>query len=164
MCVCINHLHCPFLFYKQQYVHRCGRAGRNKVSNELHNNEKKVNSKDASESPKVYSFFHRELKAMAKDVVELLRSCNAYVDPNLLSLVPAKDRINDEPSSRSKRRRRNAKKEAVEKPKHNNERTESNDFDSDEEEFASLQMNRIVLKRASHVSDAESDSDSDNDE
>ena len=98
---------------------------------------------------------------MAKDVIELLRSCNAHVDPNLLSLVPDKDQKSNELSSRAKRRRKNKENAAkAEEAKKN----DINCFNSDEEEFSSLQHNRIVLKRASHVSDAESDSDDGTDE
>ena len=127
----------------------------------MNNANGKVTSTAENTKATVYSFFNRELKPMAKDVVELLRSCNAHVDPNLLSLVPGKDRMIDELSSRAKRRRKNKQSVAkVEKTKKNHVGC----FDSDEEEFASLQHNRIVLKRASHVSDAESDSEIDNNE
>ena len=107
---------------------------------------------------------------MAKDTIELLKSSNAFIDPNLLALVAKEDRpssTTNEPMSKSKRRRQRKEKQAK------NNDLEANDavgakptsnvegFDSDEEEFQSLQPNRIVLKRASHVSDAE---DSDDDE
>jgi ATP-dependent RNA helicase DDX5/DBP2 len=58
----------------EQYVHRCGRAGRTQK-----------NGKHASGT--VYSFFTRDLAPMAKDVVELLRASNSWLDPNLLELV-----------------------------------------------------------------------------
>ena len=146
----------------KKYVHRCGRAGRNKVTNELNNvNSEATNTKENVKAT-VYSFFNRELKPMAKDVIELLRSCNAHVDPNLLALVPAgKDHSSDGMSSRAKRRRKNKENAVkVEEAKKNDMKC----LGSDEDEFASLQHNRIVLKRASHVSDAESDSDVDKDE
>ena len=139
-----------------KYVHRCGRAGRNKVTNEAKGDYKETGD-GANLKATVYSFFHRELGAMAKDVVELLRSCNSFVDTNLLSLIPtSKHGVEGEESamSRSKRRKRNKKESEtdIQSPKNDHEI----EFD---QEFASLQPNRIVLKRASHVSDAESDSD-----
>uniref|UniRef100_A0A7S4N6J6 RNA helicase n=1 Tax=Odontella aurita TaxID=265563 RepID=A0A7S4N6J6_9STRA len=53
----------------EEYVHRCGRAGRN------------------GSPAKSYGFFHRELKALAPDMTALLRSSGAWVDPNLLGLA-----------------------------------------------------------------------------
>ena len=60
-----NHVHS-----RKQYVHRCGRAGR-----------------DQSSSATVYSFFTRDFAPMAKDVIALLGSSNAWIDPNLKELV-----------------------------------------------------------------------------
>jgi ATP-dependent RNA helicase DDX5/DBP2 len=57
-----------------QYVHRCGRAGRTQK-----------NGKHVSGT--VYSFFTRDLAPMAKDVVELLRATDSFLDPNLIKLV-----------------------------------------------------------------------------
>lgn len=136
----------------EQYVHRCGRSGRNKVTNEAKGNCKETRDR-ANMKATVYSFFHRELGAMAKDVVELLRSCNSFMDPNLLSLIPTSNGEKGEESalSRSKRRKRNKKESETDIQSPNDHEIEL--------EFASLQPNRIVLKRAIHVSDAESDSD-----
>lgn len=67
----------------QQYVHRCGRAGRSKVRGRVGD----VKTEKTAIAT-VYSFFHRELAPMANDMVDLLRSCNAWVDPNLIALVP----------------------------------------------------------------------------
>lgn len=100
----------------------------------------------------VYSFFHRGLAPMANNVVELLRSCNAHIDPNLLSLAPKGDKTKKEESSRSKRKRQR-------KQESNREdvgQSEDVSVEIDDNEFAALQPNQIVLKRASHVSDAES--------
>lgn len=58
----------------EQYVHRCGRAGRTQK-----------NGKHSSGT--VYSFFTRDLAPMAKDVVELLRATDSFLDPNLIELV-----------------------------------------------------------------------------
>ncbi len=97
---------------------------------------------------------------MAKDVIRLLKNSNAIVDPNLISLVPEEDRLIDETHQKRKRRRRREKQTVenaeseIDEPVIN-----ANEFDSDEQEFASLNPNRIILKRASHVSEAESDSD-----
>ena len=57
----------------EQYVHRCGRAGRS-------------GNKPAT----VYSFFTRELQPMATDVMTLLKETNAWIDPNLLELTAEK--------------------------------------------------------------------------
>ena len=51
-----------------EYVHRCGRAGRDKTP------------------ATVYSFFKREMKGMAPDLIDLLKSSGAWIDPNLLEL------------------------------------------------------------------------------
>ena len=53
----------------QQYVHRCGRAGR------------------SGDAATIYSFFTRNLKAMAADLIQLLEANKAWVDPNLRELV-----------------------------------------------------------------------------
>jgi len=145
----------------EQYVHRCGRAGRSKVTNDSNSacaNGKSVTTTASMKGPNavVYSFFHRELAPMAKDVIKLLKNCDAFVDPNLLLLVPEQDRaLIGETQQKRKRRRRNERQ--------NLETTEpladTYNFDSDEQEFAALKSNRIILKRASHVSEADSDSD-----
>lgn len=85
----------------EQYVHRCGRAGRTKKKS-FNQGESSTNadiSKDGKEANQsssstflnatVYSFFNRELAPMAKDLIQLLHFCNAWIDPNLISLVPA---------------------------------------------------------------------------
>eukprot|EP00536_Pseudo-nitzschia_multiseries_P016400 jgi/Psemu1/221226/e_gw1.1102.29.1 len=150
----------------EQYVHRCGRAGRKNSS-----------------SPTVYSFFNRELAPMAKDVVELLRSCNAWVDPNLIALLPA-DAKQDTGDSKRKRRKRgknsnedgdpidknasSAKKKKTDADvssakKNKSDADDSHVMQDSEDEFAHLAPNRIVLKRASHVRVEDSDSEDDGD-
>lgn len=118
-----------------QYVHRCGRAGR-----------------DKSSSATVYSFFTRDFAPMAKHVVALLESSGAHIDPNLLELVGTED------VARKKQRRQSNKKRdstADEKSKDEAKETEpSSDDDWDDGQFANLSANRIVLQRASHVSEA----------
>ena len=62
----------------EQYVHRCGRAGR------IQKNGKHMNGS-------VYSFFTKaDSAAMASDAVELLRATNSWVDPKLISLSKGK--------------------------------------------------------------------------
>mmetsp|Transcript_23996 Transcript_23996/g.66495 ORF Transcript_23996/g.66495 Transcript_23996/m.66495 type:complete len:653 (-) Transcript_23996:199-2157(-) len=148
----------------EQYVHRCGRAGRSTVSGRA-GDDKKEKSSNAT----VYSFFNRELAPMAKDVLELLRSCNAWVDPNLIALLP-EDAKQDTGDSKRKRRKRgknandegealDAKSSAAKKKKPDVD--DSNIMDDSEDEFAHLAPNRIVLKRASHVPDSDSEDESD---
>jgi len=149
----------------EQYVHRCGRAGRSTVSGRVGSDQK-----EKSSNATVYSFFNRELAPMANDVVELLRSCNAWVDPNLIALVP-KDSKQSDGESKRKRRKRNKKTsdegETVDTNTSNAKKKKPNvdDIqvaeDSEEDEFAHLAPNRIVLKRASHVADSDSGDDSD---
>jgi superfamily II DNA/RNA helicase len=67
-----------------QYVHRCGRAGRNQ----------KENSKKPPPTAHVFSFFTRELPSpMASSVLSLLREASnaPSIDPKLLKLVAAAD-------------------------------------------------------------------------
>ena len=126
---------------------------------------------------------------MAQDVFKLLQSCNAWIDPNLVALIGvsggniAECEYNN---GKRNRRRRGVGANGDEGRKGSSETatttaassitkekrtglsfcrkdivTPENDEEEDEDiEFASLGK-RIVLKRASHVSDAESDTDSD---
>jgi superfamily II DNA/RNA helicase len=113
-----------------QYVHRCGRAGRSQ--NLL---------------ATVYSFFTRELAPMAKDVLALLEFSNAWIDPNLLELVGR----NDGPLKKKQRRQQ----QQTAADENLGDGLDANEGDEwDDGQFASLCANRIVLKRASHVSDA----------
>ena len=159
----------------EQYVHRCGRAGRSKVSGRA--GESKA---EETSNATVYSFFHRELAPMAKDMVDLLRSCNAWVDPNLVALIPGGDKQGGGESKRKKRKlnkMKAAESDAVDKsgpkspkkakPSETKTTTaKASNVDDDmgmgsEDEFPDLAPNRIVLKRASHVSMSDSDSDDD---
>jgi hypothetical protein len=135
---------------KLQYVHRCGRAGRNKVSG-ADGKEKQLNAV-------VYSFFNRELAPMAKDVIDLLKSSNSWIDQNLIALVPG-----GVDGCESKRKKRRRDKEVIQDEPAINEDAKVDEIevgngDSDDDDFPSLVQNRIVLERASHVKD---DSDSD---
>lgn len=140
-------------------MHRCGRAGR-----------KQVLSGEASQyPPTVYSFFNRELKAMADSVVELLKACNSsFIDPNLLALTSGAK--NDSAKSSNGRRKRKRKggtnndddaEDSSTKAGKAAVNGDDGDSDADNDQFAFLGKSR-ALKRASHVSDAEDSDDSDN--
>jgi len=125
-----------------EYVHRCGRAGRDK------------------EPATVYSFFNREMKGMAPDLIDLLKSSGAWIDPNLLALVPGAGKQDNE-IKRKKRRRKSTSNQskpneamagAATSEKSNNDEDENGE---DIDEFSQLSGNRIILKRAPHVSDFE---------
>ncbi|CAJ1958864.1 unnamed protein product [Cylindrotheca closterium] len=120
----------------QQYIHRCGRAGR------------------CGQEGTVYSFFTRNLKALATDMISLLEKTDAWVDPNLRALV-------GNGASKEKKSKGGAKpkKNKADFEKKNVKRTDNNLEDDDNEEFPELAPGRIVLKRASHVSDASSSED-----
>jgi superfamily II DNA/RNA helicase len=117
-----------------QYIHRCGRAGR------------------SGNPSKVYSFFTRNLQPMAPDLVKLLEANRAWVDPNLRALVLGGD--GDQPANEGKRKR--SRRKAVKAEVVRAER-DGSDGSSDDDDFPELAPNRIVLKRAGHVSDASSD-------
>lgn len=127
-----------------QYIHRCGRAGR------------------SGNPSKVYSFFTRNLQLLAPDLVKLLEANKAWVDPNLRALVVGGD--GDQPANEGKRKRsRRYKAVQVEVAK---VEKDGDDGSDDDDDFPELAPNRIVLKRAGHVSDASSDGgedDSDSD-
>ena len=72
----------------EQYVHRCRRAGRTNISHEDETEKTTIHdTAAAADDPTIYSFFVREMAPMAKDVFKLLRSCGAWIDPNLMALV-----------------------------------------------------------------------------
>ena len=122
----------------EQYVHRCGRAGR------------------SGQAATVYSFFTRELKPMADDVMKLLEETGSWVDPNLKELAGEAP----QPSKRAKRKF--AKDKALLSETQGTAAPNGGVGDEDdwEKEFApSLKPNRTILKRASHVSDASSSSE-----
>ncbi|CAB9522729.1 dependent RNA helicase [Seminavis robusta] len=132
----------------EQYVHRCGRAGRD-------------HDPDAGRlPPTIYSFFTRSLAPMAPDVVSLLEACKAWVDPNLLALVN-----DDGKEARSKNKPKHDQDGG--KPASREDKAGANEVDeeqfSDEDAFPELSAQKIVLKRASNVSDASSSSGDDSD-
>jgi len=167
----------------EQYVHRCGRADKTNIS---HKDEtEKTTSCDtaAADNPTVYSFFDREMAPMARDVFELLRSCDAWIDQNLVALVGKRggDTTGLEYNNGKRKRRRcgggGAKGpncgggggDGVTKRKTRARGSAAGKKgsllmdrigeDDEDDEFSSIGNNRIVLQRASHVSDAESDTD-----
>jgi hypothetical protein len=90
---------------------------------------------------------------MASSVVQLLQSCNALVDPNLVALTKErKSPVENSTNNHTKNRKRklNAAGDMG---------GETNDDESENDQFAFL--GRSVLKRASHVSDAEDSEDKD---
>jgi ATP-dependent RNA helicase DDX5/DBP2 len=141
----VNHvrfvIHYDFPGNLESYIHRCGRAGR------------------SGEPAKVYGFFTRNLQPMAADLVKLLEANHAKVDPNLLELVGQQPNDNKGNKKRGKSKRDNV--EAVKAVKEAGPKDEVEDEPSDGDEFKDLSPKRIVLKRASHVSDASDDSDID---
>ena len=140
-----------------QYVHRCGRAGR----------KQSLSGEVSQYPPTVYSFFPREFLAMADSVIELLKACNAWVDPNLLALSNENKPTGKKSSSEVQRKKRkrehnkntnsNGGKERRKATKGSEDTVELDDDDIDQFSF----LGKSVLKRASHVSDAEDDPDND---
>ena len=115
-----------------EYVHRCGRAGRDK------------------NPATVYSFFKREMKGMAPDLIDLLKSSGAWIDPNLLALVPGNE-------TKKKRRRKSSSHtksdEAIAGAATSEKQNKDEGENGEDIEFSQLFGNRIVLKRAPHVSE-----------
>ena len=151
----------------EQYVHRCGRAGRKQPAT--------TSATTNQLPPVVYSFFTRNLAPLARDLVSLLRASKAWVDPNLLALVTeggAAERREDESKdsstdkdviAASAQSSVSLDKTADEKDSQK-ETDEDEAYSEDEDEFQELSAKRIVLQRASHVSDASSESSEEEDE
>lgn len=98
------------------------------------------------------------MKGMAPDLIDLLKSSGAWIDPNLLALVPGagtqgKKRRRKSTSNQIKSDEAIAGAAASENP--NNDEGENGE---DNDEFSQLFGNRIVLKRAPYVSDFEDSS------
>ncbi len=86
---------------------------------------------------------------MADSVIELLRSCKAAVDPNLLALSS-----NNKPDAAKSTKRRKRKAKAMSESE--DKVVDDDDEASDKDDFPFL--GKSVLKRAPHVSnDSESD-------
>lgn len=96
---------------------------------------------------------------MADSVIELLKICNAQVDPNLLALSSEKAGDGKETKS-NKRQKKQDKSQDDSCLKRTNPCDHVHEDQSEDDQFSYLGSNKIVLKRALHVSDAE-DSDSD---
>lgn len=147
-----------FLFFvlgSSKYVHRCGRAGRNQLFN---------SEATSGTPPTVFSFFTREFSPMADSVIELLRICNAHVDPNLLVLSSsAKKAVAGANTAKNGCRDKEQKKRDTSEcmSRVDNDNKSDQRVDSDEEQFSYLDSKRIVLKRASNVSDHEDSDDED---
>jgi hypothetical protein len=92
---------------------------------------------------------------MADSVIELLRICNAHIDPNLLALSSAKKEESKSTKQKSGKRRKRKGNQQEDTSRVDNDQS----VESDNDQFAHLGCNKIILKRASHVSDPE-DSDS----
>jgi len=144
----------------EQYVHRCGRAGRN------HQPDPK--NRD-NLPPTIYSFFTRSMAPMAPDTVALLKASKAWVDPNLVALAnetgerssnPKKKRItnNSTPGESKPSNRLSGEADKATKDGYNKANDLRLNDDSDSDAYPELSAKKIVLKRAGHVSDASSDS------
>ena len=96
---------------------------------------------------------------MAPDLIDLLKSSGAWIDPNLLALVPGAGTQGNE-TKRKKRRRKSTSSEAIAgaatSEKQNNDEGENGEGI---DEFSQLSGNRIVFKRAPHVSIEDSSSE-----
>ena len=174
----------------EQYVHRCGRAGRRRSGGAQQQQQQQ-------QSATVYSFFTRNLAPLAQDMVALLAASHQWVDPNLLALTqttPKLDKMNKTSKEKDERPTKNRKgmdpdnaplHDSFQKKNNNNnqhdnaqegggtQQDHSNDQPNEEEEeeeeeeedeYPSLALDRIVLKRASHVSDASSSSEDESSE
>ena len=160
----------------EQYIHRCGRAGRSQSSND----EKNVKSPPTA---CVYSFFSREFSPMAPDMLELLRqSKSEYIDPNLISLaneieekrtkksmneILMKDNSDLDHTNFSIKKKSNIipKIDNTIRSKPDDEEYETNSHKSEDDsigEFKFLER-KMPFKRAIHVSDASSDTSSNSD-
>lgn len=127
-------------------MHRCGRAGRKEA----------LNREVSQYPPTVYSFFTREFSAMASSVVDLLKTCRAWVDPNLIALAE-EIKTSAHRLSRDGQKKRKRENEPTDIAGKNGETQDDDDSDNDRFSF----LGKSVLKRAGHVSAAE---DSDDDE
>jgi superfamily II DNA/RNA helicase len=142
----------------ENYVHRCGRAGRGgSLSTSTANSE-------AATRGTVYSFFTRNLAPLAPDLMALLEANNQWIDPNLVLLLPSAatshtnksiDRSNTVRTKKYPQSRDASKEDIID------DDNQSDEDDDDNTMFKDLCAQRIVLKRALNVSDASSSSDDD---
>jgi ATP-dependent RNA helicase DDX5/DBP2 len=139
----------------EQYVHRCGRAGRGSS----------CGNKEATAT--VYSFFTRNLAPLAADMMALLEAGQQVVDPNLRALV-AVDSDHGAPRPAAKMVKRRAdwesdrKSAQADEVQHHTIGLENSDDDSIDDLFQHFSAKRIVLTRAPGISEPSSSSDDDN--
>lgn len=103
---------------------------------------------------------------MANDVIQLLASSHAWIDPNLNELANNNNNSNSRQGTKKRKRQSTKKEESIKnKPALLVGNNSDNVEDYDDGEFSSLGSGlKISLKRASHVSDAEDSSDDNNDD
>ena len=158
----------------EQYVHRCGRAGRSHINK--HVSDENTHSNSNRVIAVVYSFFSREFAPMAPDMLELLKKSGSdYIDPNLVSLVEEVEsksekqgNVESTPTSiknnHSGSHQANMKSNCTCQDDGNNGDDDSSldgqdDLDGQFQFLA--QRGQVLFKRAQHVSDASSDDSSD---
>ena len=83
----------------EQYVPRCGRAGRDHGA--------KRSSDGITTWPTIYSFFTRNVAPLANDIMQLLEMSQQHVDPNLRALVVVKKNVPTKTSRTGVNDRRN---------------------------------------------------------
>jgi len=133
----------------EQYVHRCGRAGRGARNNSM------------MMEARVYSFFTRNMAPLAADMVALLEAGQQVVDPNLRELVVQSEKQQQKRAAKRNERKpgrysANEKRPKVAKRDDGGATSDDDDDDDDEHAFQHLSAKRIVLKRAPNISDASS--------
>ena len=138
----------------EQYVHRCGRAGRN------YQHEVPIQgSASATAVATVYSFFTRNLAPLAQDLVRLLELHRQWVDPNLKELVQIPHTSTPKQQQRAKPQLQDSKDLGYRA--HQDGNSSDDGGDSDVLLNDKYSANRIVFKRSSNVSDASSSSGDD---
>lgn len=92
---------------------------------------------------------------MANDVVALLETSDAWIDPNLVELVSGTEaRPKKKQRQEETRQSYTTEKELPNNSTSQNAAVDNSDDEWDDGQFANLNANRIVLQRAGHVSDA----------
>mmetsp|Transcript_27739 Transcript_27739/g.31133 ORF Transcript_27739/g.31133 Transcript_27739/m.31133 type:complete len:748 (+) Transcript_27739:66-2309(+) len=164
----------------EQYIHRCGRAGRSRGNNNGGDGITTI----ATSAPSItedwkfviISFFTRNLQPLAADLIQLLEVSQAWVDPNLRSLLVetkggnsgnknklkskgTKFTSSESPIDKSTKVKKRKEKTNVISSIPKKQKIKNEDYEEDDDDFAELvgKANRIVLKRACHVSDASDD-------
>lgn len=144
----------------EQYVHRCGRAGRNHSS---HTSSNPVADAGAPPpTPTIYSFFTRNLAPLASDMIQLLEASQQFVDPNLRALVVVKKKLVQASPPPMNAMAHITQNHGNTRDHDDNDDADNDSYDDDDDNDPFLQQlspHRIVLTRASNISDASSDSD-----